>query len=102
MAQDYFSPKRTGETIALTFDFVNVLGSTETISSATWSVEVVEGVDASPSNMIQGSETVIATKVSQLITGGIDGVVYRMVCQADTSTGQEIQGTALLAVKDDC
>jgi hypothetical protein len=102
MAKDYFSPKRTGETIALTFDFVNVLGSTETISAAAWSVEVVEGTDASPSSMIQGAESISGTKVTQLITGGINKVVYRMVCQADTSIGQEIQGTALLEVNDDC
>lgn len=102
MAKDYFSPKRTGETIALTFDFVNVLGSTETISSAVWSVEVVEGTDASPGDMISGSETVASTKVTQLITDGVNRVVYRMVCQANTSMGQEIQGTALLEVNDDC
>lgn len=94
----YFSSKRVGETITLTFNFSRLLGTGETINSATWSIEVVDGVDASPSSMISGSESISGSKVSQLVTGGVHDVVYRMVCAVTTSTGQIIHGTGLLKV----
>lgn len=101
MSINFFTYKRSGETITLTFDFRKLLGTGETVSSADWDVEVVEGTDASPTDMIYGNTTVSGAKASQLITGGVDGNVYRMICSINTSTGQIVQGTALLEVDDD-
>lgn len=99
---NFFSPKRTGETISLTFDFKKVLATGETISSAVWTVEVEEGTDASPSAMKSGSSTIDSTskKITQLITGGVDGNTYKMIAQATTSASQIIEGVALLEISD--
>ena len=98
---NYFSLKRTGETITLTFDFKKLVGTGETISSAEWQVEVVEGVDAAPGDMESGAPSISGLLVSQLITGGVVGNTYRMICRATTSANQIIDGTALLEVADD-
>lgn len=98
----YFSPKRVGETISLTFDYVQALASGETISTSNWSVEVVEGVDGNPSAMLAGAPGINGTKVSHLIQGGIDGVLYCIIGSVDTSLGQTIEGTGLLEVNDNC
>lgn len=100
MAINSFSYKRTGETITLSFDFRKLLGSGETINSALWTCELVEGTDPSPSSMVSGNASISGTKVSQLITGGVDGNMYRMICTINTSTSQIVQGTALLEVNN--
>jgi len=99
----YFSPKRTDETIALTFDFKNVIASSETIVDANWLVEVVDGVDNTPnSTMVIGSEGISGTQVTQLIGSGVDGVVYRMVCKIITDAGpQTIAGIGLLVIDNE-
>jgi hypothetical protein len=101
MSINFFTYKRSGETITLGFDFRKLIGTGETIATGQWDVEVVEGIDASPDSMKYGNPSVSGAKISQLITGGVDGNVYRMICTANTSTGQIIQGTALLEVDDD-
>lgn len=98
--RQFFSPKRTGESITLCFDFVKLLGSAETISSAVWTIEVVDGDDPASSGMLSGGTAIGGTKVSQRIQNGVDGVVYRMVCAASTSSGQVIHGTGLIKVDD--
>jgi hypothetical protein len=89
-----WTAKRVGETEAFTADFAGGvtprLGTGETITSAVWSVSVVTGVDASPSAMLSGSLAISGAKVTQMITGGVAGVVYRLICTALTSAGQTL------------
>jgi len=80
-----FSYKITTENEQFTFDFSPVLGSTETISSATCTVEVKEGTDPSPSSIKVGSPTISGSQVAQRISGGLDGVIYRLEMTATTS-----------------
>jgi len=80
-----FSYKSTTENEQFTFDFSPVLGSTETISSATCTVEVKEGTDPSPSSIKVGSPTISGSQVAQRISGGLDGVIYRLEMTATTS-----------------
>jgi hypothetical protein len=85
-----FSPKRMTEQEVFTVDFATLgtLAAGETILSAAWSNSVIRGVDANAGAMIQGSATVIGTKVSQLIKAGLIDVFYAPVCTAVTSLGQ--------------
>ena len=103
MSCKYFSPKRPGETVTLTFDFSNVLGTTETITSSTWTAEVREGEDVSPTiSMVVGSPTISGDLVSHLIGSGIDETTYGIVCEINTNTSQVVQGVGLLKVDANC
>jgi hypothetical protein len=82
-----FSYKLTTENEQFTFDFTPVMGSTETISSATCTVEVKEGTDPTPSAIKSGSPSISGFKVAQRILGGLDGVTYRLEMTATTSLG---------------
>lgn len=85
-----YSPKRVGEVEIITVDYVLLLASGETITSASWSNSVVRGTDAYASSMIQGATSISGSKVSTKITAGIVGVFYAPICTALTSAGQTL------------
>ena len=96
-----FTTKRTGETLNLSVDFVNLLGSSETLSSATtWVATVKSGTDASPSSIISGSAAVSGSLTTQKITAGTDGVVYYLEAAAVTSDAQTLELLCELTVDD--
>jgi hypothetical protein len=97
-----FDPKRTTEDVKLTFDFVNLLASGETISTASTTAIVHKGTDASPSAIISGAAAISGTRVTQLVIDGTDGVTYCLICQITTSAGQTLDGVGTLKVSDDC
>lgn len=80
-----FSYKLTTENEQFTFDFSNVLGSGESISSATVSITVKEGTDSNPSAMLLGLPLISGARVAQRIYGGLDQVTYRVAITATTS-----------------
>lgn len=80
-----FSYKITTENEQFTFDYSPVLGTTETILSATCTVEVKEGTDANPNAIKVGSPSISGSQVAQRISGGLDGVIYRLQMTATTS-----------------
>ena len=80
-----FSYKITTENEQFTFDYSPVLGLTETILSATCTVEVKEGTDPTPSAILVGSPSISGSQVAQRISGGLDGVIYRLQMTATTS-----------------
>lgn len=88
--KEKFDSKLVEETIILTHDFVKLLATGETISSAEWDVSVVTGTDANPNNMKSGAVAISGAKVSQKILGGLSGVTYRHKAKATTSLGQII------------
>lgn len=96
------APKRLGETIVLNpWNFLSLLGVSETISSATVTASVYSGVDANPSAMISGSATISGAVVSQKIVGGVVGVIYELLCAAVTSAGQTLELAGYFAVIPD-
>lgn len=80
-----FSYKITTETEQLTFEYSPVLGTSETLTSATCVVEVKEGTDPSPSSILLGTPAISGSKIAQRVTGGLDGVIYRIEMTANTS-----------------
>lgn len=80
-----FSYKLTTENELFTFDYSSILGSTETISTATCTVEVKDGTDPNPSNIKVGSPAISGTLVVQRIYGGLSGVIYRLEMTITTS-----------------
>ena len=80
-----FSYKITNDSEQFTFDYTPVMGSSETISSATCTIVVKEGSDSSPSTMLVGTPVISGFKVAQRISGGLDGVTYSIQMTATTS-----------------
>lgn len=96
-----FPPKATGETVKLVFDFISRLAVGETISTQAVVATVWTGTDATPSAIVSGVASASGTKVTQAITGGTAGVVYKLVCTITTSASQTLSLTGLLAVLTD-
>jgi hypothetical protein len=80
-----FSYKITTENEQFTFDFSPIMASSETISSASCTIEVKEGTDPSPNSIKVGSPSINGQLVSQRISGGLDGVIYRIEMSVTTS-----------------
>lgn len=93
-----FSYKLTTESEPFLFDFINVLGDSETITSATFTILVKDGSDSNPSAMLSGIPAVIGTRVAQQIQGGLDQVTYRIVLTITTSLSNTLTTVADLPV----
>jgi len=85
-----FSYKFVAEKKPLSFDFTEVLAPTETLLTATCTVIVVDGVDATPSSILSGSATITGTIVYQKVQAGVAGVTYRLVMTVTTSAGSTL------------
>lgn len=90
--------KKVGETAPTTFDFTSQLGATETISTQVVAATVYSGVDANPSAIISGAATASGKIVSQVLTAGVSGVIYQLLCTITTSLGKTLQQASYLAV----
>ena len=78
--------KFTTESEVFDFDFSAVLGTGETIASATVTVTVQTGTDASPSAILSGAVALTTVgHVLQRVIGGTDKVTYRLTVTATTS-----------------
>jgi hypothetical protein len=80
-----FSYKLTTENELFTFDYSPILTSTETISTASCTVQVKDGTDPNPNDIKVGSPAISGPKVIQRISGGINGVIYRLEMTVTTS-----------------
>lgn len=91
-------PKTPSETRTQVFEFLSLLGTGETVSSATVTVTVWSGVDANPSALKSGATTCSGTRVTQTFTGGLEGVIYLITVLGTTSLSQVVSLQSLLAV----
>jgi hypothetical protein len=87
-----FSYKITTESELFTFDFTQVLSPSETISTATCTVVVMNGIDPTPNNIIVGAAVINNQTASQRIANGLNEVTYRLVMTITTSQGNTYVG----------
>jgi len=97
-ARQEFGSKTTNETRLLTFDFSSFLGVSETITLAVASCVVWSGTDPSPVSMLSGGTSISGALVTQLVTGGLVGVLYVVQMVATTSLGQVLPISGYIAV----
>ena len=95
-----FSNKRTNEAINYGFDFKNILGSGESITSTGWSIISIRPAGASIAGMIFGTPTISGTKTFQQIKSGIDNTLYSVVAQITTNLSNVLEENALLLVSN--
>ena len=85
------------EVIDLGIGFFEIV-RTASIVSATVAITVETGIDPTPQALAQGVPVIRGTVVSQRVTGGVAGTVYRLSFQATTDTGQVFEEVAYLPV----
>lgn len=81
---DYFTSKYPEEEFELTFDFRKYLARDETIDTATWDIEVIQGTDPDVADMLSGSVEINGTKITETVSNGVGDVVYRMTGEITT------------------
>lgn len=86
------------DTRSLTFDFTSEMTIGETISTKSVAATVFSGTDANPSAIISGAATSSGQQVFQLVTAGVLGVVYTLLCTITTSAGQTLTQACYLAI----
>lgn len=85
-----FTPKRVVEAETFTVDFTDLLGEGETLTAASWSMNVYTGTDPNHGAMLQSEGHIHGAKASAKIGGGVSGVYYAPLCVAQTSAGQTL------------
>jgi len=91
-------PLELGETDVLSFDYTDSLAVGETISSATVTISVVEGVDPAPSALKIGAAQPSTPYVLQKVSGGVRNTTYLCYSAAVTSAGRTLVVAGLLPV----
>jgi len=95
-------PKAPTEVIDVSYGFSRrLIKPGETITDASTTVEVIEGTDASPSDILSGSTTITHDPlpiVSQRIIGGVLGVTYLIQILATTSAGRKLMGARSITI----
>lgn len=81
-----FDTKDPDEDVTLEFDFT-LLGVPV---SPVIEVEVIEGVDSTPTAILAGSPTIIGSKVFQRAVDGLDGVDYGLRCFANIGSDKPL------------
>lgn len=96
-----FPSKPVDATRPLVFDFTSAVPTGVTIASATATVSVWSGTDSNPSAMLSGSPSVSGLQVTQVVTAGVNGVVYVIEVDATGSDGNIYPRSGFLAVTTD-
>lgn len=97
-----FSNKDPIEKVNLTFNFQPALAIDEFIQSIiSVGVEVIAGVDADPTALLDGVPLINVSGVSvqQPVIGGLIGVSYRIVVLCLTTAGQELACAGTLTIE---
>lgn len=100
MSTQIMQTKFETEELTLEFDFLSRMTAGETVTTAAVSSTVWSGVDP-VSNLVSGIASVSNNVVSQLITGGLPGVIYKITCSVRTSNNNILINEAKLAVLSD-
>lgn len=80
-----FSYKLTTENELFTFDFSPIIATGEVINTASCTVQVKDGSDPNPNNIKVGSPAISGALVVQRVSGGLNGVTYRLEMTVITS-----------------
>ena len=76
-----FDPKKTGETVWLSFDFAALTSAP--INPVINSALHAGSMDLAPSGILSGAPVISGSKIFQKITGGIDGADYKLTCSVE-------------------
>lgn len=80
-----FTYKLTTENELFSFNYSPILATGETITAADCVVQVKDGSDSNPSAILVGSPAISGAVVVQRVSGGLNGVTYRLEMTVTTS-----------------
>ena len=90
--------KRPNENRLYAFDFTNLLGTSETISTvASVTADTPSGADA----LTIGSTSISGANAQVRLSGGTDGYTYTVTCQITTSASNTLEDVGRLKVDVD-
>lgn len=95
-----FTYKLTTDSELFAFDFSQVLGSGETLSTASCSVIVMNGTDSNPSAILSGTAAITGSKANQRVVNGVSEVTYRLIMTVTTSASNTFTAIGDLPVYD--
>lgn len=95
---EIFSSKNSIEEKVYEFEMGDQLLFGEVMSGATVVASVFTGTDVNPMAIISGAAVISGTKVQQLIIGGTVGVIYNLLCVANTTASHVYTKGAQLAI----
>lgn len=93
-----FNSITPAELIPLTVNFSDMLQFGESINGASATVVVFSGTDPSPTNILKASATYTSTEITQLVGGGIPGVIYSIAFLVTGTGGHNYVKVGTLAV----
>ena len=100
MATRIFQQKFVDETIVMQSDMTDRLASGETIDTVSSSIIVWSGADPAADAVLSGSPSHADGVISQTVTDGLPGVIYKINLAANTSEGNLLINELKLAVLD--
>lgn len=80
-----FTYKLTTENELFSFNYSPILADGETLNTATCVVQVKDGSDPNPSSILVGSPAISGAVAVQRVSGGLNGVTYRLEMTVTTS-----------------
>ena len=93
-----FESKQVVDTIQVTFEFGDQMVFGETLSGPIVTASVFTGEDANAGDIISDTATVEGTTVVQNITGGVNGVIYQIICVVNGSDSHTYSKSGKIAV----
>lgn len=91
-------PKDPVEVDVVTFDFTDMIASTDTINDADVDVVVVSGTDATPASILSGSRQIQGRAVLQQVANGLPGVQYEITVKVTMESGRVLVLSGTLPV----
>lgn len=95
----YTLPAKTPtEAKLVTFDFTTEAVADNTLSSPTVAKALISGDDPAAVGLTVGAAVAVGLQAQALVSGGVDGAVYRLTCTATASNGEVHQIIARMMV----
>lgn len=85
MSTSISEQKLQTETLSVGVDFLSRLSLGETLSTCAAAANVFVGSDPTPSTILSGMPSISGTTVTQKVTGGVAGVIYKIAYSVRTS-----------------
>lgn len=92
--------KAVGEVQSYTINFSDRLQYGESINGAATTASVFTGTDPSPASILSGAPTFTATTLTQVISGGVAGVIYTVVFTVTGTNSHNYTKISNLSVLD--
>lgn len=95
-----FDAKQSYEAYYIDFDFVNVIGTDDEISTAAVTVADPDGADVTTTLTNEVNQQIVSPKVLIWVRAGTTGKTYTFTCKIVTVDGEKYEEEATLAVLD--